>query len=222
MNWDQLAADALCQRTEIVRQRLRVRHRELELVASRNFLLPKLDAVGRYTRRGLGDALYDPRVPNPLAPDSSINSGTDEWQIGVELDLPIGFRLAASGVRNAELAAARERAILAELERQIIHDLSNALSEQVRSYHLVETAYNRRLAAERQFVILSSKAAQDRPDVDFNVQLDSVRRLAEAETAYYRLLVGYAVALKNLHVEAGDLLQYCNVSYLDHGPPVAD
>jgi hypothetical protein len=225
MNWDQLAADALAQRTEIVRQRLRVKQRELERVASCNFLLPRLDAVGRYRRRGLGDALYNPRVPNPSTDPNAaafVDSGSDEWQVGLELDMPIGFRQGSSGVRNAELAVARERAILGEIERRIVHDLSNALSEQIRTYHLVQTAYNRRLAAEKQYQILSSEEAQDRPDVDFNVQLDSVRRLADAETAYYRLLVGYAVALKNLHLEAGDLLQYCNVAYSDHSPVEAN
>jgi hypothetical protein len=221
VNWDQLASDALCHRTEVVRQRLRVKHRELERLASRNFLLPRLDAVGRYTRRGLGDGLYDPRVPNPsmdpALAGTSVDSGTNEWQLGLELDMPIGFRQAASGVRYAELAVARERAILGELERQIIHDLSNALSEQVRTHQMVQTAYNRRQAAEQQFKILTSPDVQDRPDIDFNVQLDSVRRLAEAEAAYNRQLVGYAVALKNLHLEAGALLQYCNVAYSDDG-----
>jgi hypothetical protein len=196
----------------------------LERLASRNFLLPRLDAVGRYTRRGLGDGLYDPRVPNPSTDPAlvgtSVDSGTNEWQVGMELNLPIGFRQAASGVRNADLAVARERAILGELERQIVHDLSNALSEQIRTYKLMQTAYNRRIAAEKQFKILADPTVE-RSDIDFNVQLDSVRRLADAEAAYNRLLVGYAVALKNLHVETGNLLAYCNVAYSDEGPAQA-
>ena len=217
LDWPQLSANALCNRPELIRQRLRVKQREMELIASRNFLLPKLDAVGRYTRRGLGDHLYDPHVPNPMPlpmdPDDSVGSGTDEWQVGLELEVPIGFRQANSGVRNAELLVARERALASELERQVIHDLSDALSEEVRSQRLIETSYNRRIAADSQYRILTANAKIE--TIDFNVQLESIRRLDEAETAYNRLLIGHAVALKNLYVESGDLLHYCNITFSD-------
>ena len=217
LNWDEVASDALARRTELVQQRLRVKRRNLELVASRNFLLPRLDAVGRYRRRGLGDALYDAHVPDPADPAQIADSGTDEWQIGLEMAVPIGFRQAHAGVRNAELALARERAVLAEMERQVVHDLSNAVAEQKRSFQLVQTAYNRRGAAERQFVLLASAEARRLRQIDFNLQLDAVRRLAEAETNYNRALVNYAVALKNVHVEAGNLMQYCNIHFADGG-----
>jgi outer membrane protein TolC len=222
LNWDQVAGEALAQRTELVRQRLRVRRRNLELTANRNFLLPRLDAVGRYRRRGFGDALYDPTVPldpDPLDPMAPLfgDGGTDEWQIGMEMAIPIGFRQAHAGVRNAELALARERAVLTEMERQVIHDLSNAVAEQKRSYQLVETAYNRRAAAERQFELLADPTVRAAREIEFNLLLDAARRLAEAESNYNRVLVGYAVALKNVHVEAGDLMQYCNVHFADGG-----
>jgi outer membrane protein TolC len=215
LNWEQVTAEALSQRTELVRQRLRIKRGNLELFANRNFLLPRLDAIGRYRRRGLGDGLYDPSVPNPANPIQNVDSGSDEWQVGMELYVPLGFRKASAGVRNAELAVARERAILAEMERQIVHDLSNAVGEQTRSFQLVQTAYNRRVNAETQFEILSSEKSEE--DVDYNIVLDSIRRLADSETAYNRALIGYAVALKNLHVETGDLMQYCNVQYSDGG-----
>jgi outer membrane protein TolC len=215
LNWEQVNTEALTKRTELVRQRLRVKRGNLELFANRNFLLPRLDAIGRYRRRGLGDGLYDPTVPNPANPLQAADSGSDEWQVGMELSVPIGFRQASAAVRNAELAVARERAILTELERQVIHDLSNAVGEQTRTYQLVQTAYNRRVAAERQFEILARETPVE--DVNFNIMLDSIRRLADSETAYNRALIGYAVALKNLHVETGDLMQYCNVEYSDGG-----
>lgn len=213
VDWQQLSAEALTQRTEIIRQRLRVKRRDMELAANRNFLLPRLDAVGQYRRRGLGPNLYDPSVPDPMGgtPPPIVGSGSNEWQIGLELTLPIGYRLANSGVRNGELAVARERAVLVELERQIVHDLSNAVADQSRSFQQVQTAYNRRVAAEKQYEFLTSAAVQDIRRIDYNLMLDTVRRLADAEAAYNRAVVGYAVALKNLHVESGDLMHYCNI-----------
>jgi hypothetical protein len=41
--------------------------------------------------------------------------------------------------------------------------------------------------------------------------------LAEAEADYYRAVIGYAVALKNVYLEAGSLMQYCNVHFSEAG-----
>ena len=50
--WSCVATEALVRRAELRRQRWNVKSRELELVASKNFLLPTLDLVGRYRWRG--------------------------------------------------------------------------------------------------------------------------------------------------------------------------
>ena len=47
--------------------------------------------------------------------------------------------------------------------------------------------------------------------IDFNLLLDSERRLADAEVAYHRATVEYAVALKNVNLETENILGYCNV-----------
>jgi outer membrane protein TolC len=216
MNWDQLATTSLVQRTELMQQRLRIRRRTLELRASENFVKPDLDVVGRYRRRGFGDNLYDPHftIPTPL---QNVDAGTDEWQIGMELNMPIGFRQGHVGVSNAQLALSRERAVLEEMERQVLHDLSNAVAEKTRMFQLVQTAYNRRTSALQQYTVLSSAAVRETRGIDFNLLLDSERRLAEADADYYRAVVGYAVALKNVYLETGSLMQYCNVHFSDGG-----
>jgi hypothetical protein len=211
-DWDHLTGNALAFRTELIQQRLRIQRSRLELTANKNFLLPQFDMVGRYRRPGLGDHLYDPKVP--LAPGINEDSGTNEWQVGLELNMPLGYRLGNSAVRNAELSLARERAIQEELERQILHDVSNAVAEQARLQKVVQTAYNRRGAALRQFTVLNDAAVQESArgrHIDFNLLLDSERRLADAESAYYRATVEYAVALKNVNLEVENLLSYCNV-----------
>ena len=218
-DWNDVVAEAMTRRVELKRQNLRVRRRELELTASRNFLQPRLDFIGRYRRRGLGNHLYDPRVP-ASAVGTSVGSGKDEWQMGLELTSPIGLRQAHSGVRNAELVLARERAILKDTERQIIHDLSNAVSDKERAFEVLQTARNRRQAAERQYELLTSRdprATRRRGESDFNVVLDAERRAAEAETAYYRTLTAYAVSLKNVYLEMGNILSYCNIHFAE-GP----
>ncbi|HMO87327.1 MAG TPA: hypothetical protein PKC18_20650, partial [Lacipirellulaceae bacterium] len=52
-DWTTIHAEALATRVEVRRQRWQVKPRELEVIASRNSLLPRLDAVARY-REGKG------------------------------------------------------------------------------------------------------------------------------------------------------------------------
>ena len=47
--------------------------------------------------------------------------------------------------------------------------------------------------------------------------MDAQRRLADAETTYYRGLLEYSLAIKNVHLQKGSLLDY-NEVYLSEGP----
>ncbi|HJQ81071.1 MAG TPA: transporter, partial [Lacipirellulaceae bacterium] len=133
-----------------------------------------------------------------------------------------GFRQGHLAVANAQLALSRERALLEEMERQVLHDLSNAVAEKTRLFQLMQTAYNRRASALQQYSVLTDPDVQEaQRETDYDLLLDSERRLAEAEADYYRAVVGYAVALKNVYLEAGSLMQYCNVHFSDAGGGVS-
>ncbi len=112
---------------------------------------------------------------------------------------------------------AREKAILAEMEREIVYDISNAVAEQQRVFQLVKTTFNRRVQAEQQFNLLSSPDYINTGRADYALLLDATRRLEEADSVYQAALVNYAVALKNVHLEQGDLMAYCNVHLADDG-----
>ena len=223
-DWGEITNEALVRRVELRKQKWQVRRRELELIASRNFLLPNLDVVGRYRWRGFGEELLDPyRHGQPRFDNAYMDlTGGDfqEWQLGLELSVPIGFRKAHAGVRNAELRLARERAVLREQELQIIHRLSDWVAEMDRAYAVVETKYNRLLAArarsEATETTLQTQATPITADLVFRL-LDAYRREAEAESAYFQLQVEYALAVKSVHFQKGSLLDYCGVA-LAEGP----
>ncbi len=69
--------------------------------------------------------------------------------------------------------------------------------------------------AERQFDLLNEKEVQDAQGFDFNLLLDSERRLAESKSAYNRALISYAVAIKNVHLETGNIFQHFNIQLSD-------
>jgi outer membrane protein TolC len=217
--WLGASGDAVVRRPELARQRLIVKRREMEYVASRNFLLPRLDVVGRYRWRGLGKGLFGDVDLPPADPDQSFENSSmanlfggdfQEWQLGGEVSLPIGHRRAYAGVRNAQLNLARDKAILEEQERQIIHDLSNALADLDRAYAVMQSSYNRRVAAQ-QNVELIRAAMAERPDVNPEQLLEAARRLSEADVQYQKALVEHMLAIKNVHFEKGTLLDYGKV-----------
>lgn len=214
-DWNEATAEALTKRPELKRQRSQVKRQELELMATRHFLMPRLDAVGTYRFRGFGDDLLNsergrPRFDNAYA---DLTTGDfQEWELGVELTFPIGFRRAHSAVRNSQLQLARAKALLREQERMVVHDLSNAVAELERSWALVQTTMNRLAAAKQQLDVLEQRETLG-ITVDLNLLLDAQRRKADAGRGYFRALAEYALALKNVHYTKGSLMEYNNVFF---------
>jgi hypothetical protein len=220
-NWTLVAADALSRRAELRRQRWVVKSRELELVAARNYLLPSLDVDGLYRWRGYGKTLIDSdwndaqNVPNAFA---SLTSGKyQEWQLGAEFSMPLGFRQGHAAVRNAEVAVSRARALVSQMERQVIHDVSDAVAEVDRAYEVVQTDIDRAAAAKKEMDVLTEKVfRQNKPERLFEM-LDAQRRYSDALDRYHQSCVEYVLAVRNVHFEKGTLLDYCEIS-LAEGP----
>lgn len=218
-NWEEILPEALTRRAELRRQKWEIKRRELELIAARNFLLPRLDGVALYRWRGFGDHLLrfdnDNRQQFDNAMQNLFDGDFEEWQLGLQFNMPIGFRQAMAAVRNAELQLARAKAVYREQELTISHDLSAAVADLDRAFVLSRTNFNRRVAAQAQLEAVETSYEAGTATLD--LLLDAQRRLAEADTAYYRSLVEYNLALKNLQMEKGTLLEYNGV-VLAEGP----
>jgi len=218
-DWCGIHCEALTRRVEIRREKWAIKRRELELIAARNFLLPRIDAVGRYRWLGLGDELINQNHRDFTEQDSSafgvLTSGEfQEWQLGLQASIPIGFRRELSGVRHHELLIARERALLQNLELEISHQLGDAIRDTDLNFGLTQTNFNRRVAAEAEVQAVNASYLANRVTLD--LLLDAQRRRSEAESAYYRSLVDYNRAIMNVHFRKGSLLDYDGV-YLAEG-----
>lgn len=207
-DWEILMQESLARRPELRRQQLKVKRREMELLAAQNFLLPQLDAVGKYRFRGFGDKLIDTANNGGGAPASALGNfatlSHQEWMAGVEFSMPIGFRQGHAAVANAEMALCHERAIHREQEREVVHDLSNALSDAVRAYESCQSSLNRYIASREVLLSLEAEEKNGLP-IDIDRILDAQRRVVEAELRYYQSRTEYAVAQKNVQLERGAL-----------------
>lgn len=223
-DWDDSVASATTMRPEARRQRWVIKQKELELTAAKNFLLPRLDLVGNYRFRGLGKDLTGsgtlnsdinnsgllPFTGNSAAVGDLFSGDYQEIQLGAELSMPVGFRRAHAGVRNAELSVQREKTIMKEQERKILLDLSNAVAEARRAHSAMSLA-EKRFSAALDYRRLATEAfTLGRSQVD--VVLEAQRRVLESQLQFINAEVEYALAIKNVHYEKGTILEYNGIA----------
>lgn len=215
-DWDQSQTSALQTRVEIRRQKWSVNQRELELLAAKQLNKWRFDLVGNYGFRGFGDNLFGSRDrDNGSAFSELIEGNLDDWSLGVELGGAIGNRQGHLAIRNAELSLARERAVLKEQQRQILHDLNAAYTEVDRAMETMKTNFNARIAAFDELEPKRKRVEEGQDQVFF--LLDAQSRTATAESAVHRAVADYNQALLNYTFVSGDLLSQYNIR-LTEGP----
>ncbi len=146
-DWCDVLNEGLVRSVELRQQKWIVKRAELELIAAKNFLLPKLDFVAQYRWLGLGNRLDGPnsldvqqqrlhRRPDSNAYRTLTSGQFQEWQLGFQFNMPLGFRREMAGVRNAQLTLTRERAKLQEGELELSHQLAYAVRDLETNYVL--------------------------------------------------------------------------------------
>lgn len=214
-DWNQIVGESLQMRPELRKQDLQIARSQLELIASRNALKPQIDLLTQYRLRGFGHDLWGKsNAPYDNAVASLASGEFQEWQFGVEMNAPVGFRRAYNNVRNAQLKLARDQELLSQKQRRVVHDLSNAYAATIRAFEATQIAMNQRNAAYEQLAILKN-LEQTNSKVNVNDILDAQSRGAVADTAYFESLARYMVALKNIHLEKGTIFEYNNIAFVD-------
>lgn len=211
-DWEESLGLSLMRREELRRQRWRVKQRELELVASRNFRLPQLDAIGQYQWRGYGNDLWSGEEG---ALKEVFTGDLQGWGVGVEMRTPIGQRAGNVAVRNAQLLLRREETLLREQERQIALELRGAFTELDRAYVVTRSNYNRHVAAQIQ--LTAERKRNSVGETRLDLVLQAQRNAVVAEIAFHRALVDYNLAVSQMNLSRGTLLESMQV-YLTEGP----
>lgn len=227
LDWHSSALEALYRRPELKKERLRNKQLGMIVSASKNYLLPQLDAVGRYRWRGMGSDLFPQGDRNRFNDDGSenqfqsavgnmVDGDFQEWYLGVEFSVPIGYRRANAAVHHAELQLARQRAILREQEQQVLLDLSNAVGEMRRAYAVLQNNYNQVVAAQELLDAIEANRSRSKGvQFDLSKLSDAQNRVMSAQNLYHYSIVEYAIAIKNVHFEKGSLPDYFDVMVTD-------
>lgn len=203
---DTLVATAMANRTELAQQAMRVRQEELRLIAAKNFLLPQLDVIGRYRARGFGDDLTGDGDGDRFASAyRDLFSGDhQEFEFGVEMGVTAGRRQARAGVRHASLQIHRERAILAEQQRSVRHQIGNAHAEVESAFASMETSLAQVDAQRTRLAASQALFKADKLQIEF--LLDAQEELLRSELQLAADRTRYALALVDVNSATGTLL----------------
>lgn len=129
-DWNAIREEALENRTELSRQRWKIRQRELELAAAKAAAKPAMDVSNAY-------------------------QWTERQQF-----LPVGQRTQLSGIRNAQSLLVREQGALEDIELNAVHELTEAVRNLEAAYVLAQTYSSRRKAAGQEVEALTKHQSQ--------------------------------------------------------------
>ena len=198
---------AYANRLELGQQQLRENSAEVARQVAINGLFPKLDFVGSASLQGL-DTTLDKAFKDQMG------TGHMVYSLGLQLEVPIGNREAASIMQRANLQLLQAIASYQKLLNDISTDVTQAWREIDTSWKALASARQARFAAEEYLQGLDSRQAQglQKLDVYFvQAKLDAQDRVANARRREANELSNYNTAISRLERSKGTILRYNNI-----------
>jgi outer membrane protein TolC len=219
-DWHQLYAEALQNRPELALARQEYKAQQLNLILQRNLRRPDLRFFSSYDVAGLGSRLDGGESPDNALHNFILND-FNSWQLGLRLDMPLGFRDGNALVRQAQLNVYRSYYQLADTERKAIEFL-NAQYRRVEQSHLqIRYQKARRVALENYVRLVEEFREVGDPKVPYETTIlnliSAQRDLSDATAREFQAIADYNIALAALEFAKGTIQGYNNVTVTD-GP----
>lgn len=213
----QMIADALKNRTELLESSLVLENSELSRKTARNALLPSLSVYGFYAGTGYGG------TPNPLnntssnvpggfagAVDNAFNYSSPEYQMGFQLSVPLRNRIAKADQYRTELEYRQSQVYLEELKKRIRIEVRNARFALEQGASRVDAARHARDLAQKTLDITQQ---EQKLGAGSNQQtLSAEHDLALAESALVTAETDYEKARIEVRRATGSVLEDYGIS----------
>lgn len=190
-------------RPELAQARLSLANRQLEIVRTRNGLLPRLDFFATYGRSSEGT--------NPQAGIRYLDSRDyDNFQVGLSFETSVTYRAERAAHRRAKFQAKQAQAAVANLEQLIEAQVQQAAVETTRQWERIQATAKEVQSREEELRVEQDMFRLGRAtnlDV-LQVQEGLIRAKVDAASAR----VGYIEALTALFHTEGTLLERRGVS----------
>jgi hypothetical protein len=156
-------------------------------------------------------------------PGNAFASLTDNifnsWQVGLRLDMPIGFRDANAAVQSARSNLARSYWSLQDQEAKAQRFLALQYRQLEEFYETIGALEANRLANVRQLELRFERFRQGVRQETIDVLLEAQRNLADALANEYTAIVNYNNALAGFHFAKGTIMLYDNVNIAEGALP---
>ncbi len=221
-HWPTAVHDALNLRPELVMARQDIMTKQMNLTLRKNEMLPDLRLQATHTTIGLGsrldgngtflDANGDAVTSNALR--SLTSSHFNNWQVGLNLNIPLGFRHEAAQIRDARLALTQSYLALKNHELKATNFLAKQHNRVLETSKLIDIRRQQRLAqgtqVETRFRKFLEWDIKERyPHLEF--LLDAQRQWASALNQEYQAIIDYNIALATWEFAKGTIMQSCRV-----------
>jgi outer membrane protein TolC len=231
----EVANEALAARPELILARHDLKFRQLDLILQKNLRRPDLRFFASYDINGLGARLDGPltetvestdpitglptTATNPVnALGSLMQNNFNSWQLGLRMDIPLGFRDANAAVRQAQLNLYRSYYQLHDAERKTLEVCTQQYREVLERYEEIKYSRGERIELAETLRLYRVLIEGGQWDVNslFNV-LQVQQQVAAAIAAEFQAIAFYNQALSGLEFAKGTIQRYNNVS-VGEGP----
>ncbi|MBV9121818.1 MAG: TolC family protein, partial [Planctomycetes bacterium] len=207
-DWNAAFTEALARRPELQQLQQDIRAAQLAIVKARDLLRPDLRFLGRYNVNGLGTDLGG-------AIENFEDSHHHDWELGLVMQVPIGFREGHAEVARAQLQLAQRFALLRDQEAKVVFSLQRSLRDLVQSQEEARIAHSQTQAAVNLLQARYDRFRAGRETID--LLLRAQREWVDALREENRAICNYNMALADFERQKGTIMQYENVS-ISEGP----
>jgi len=216
----EMITGALKNRPELQESSLVLENSELSRKTARNNLLPSLNLYGFYTGTGYGGTANALNGSGTTAPsgyggtlDNALNYSSPEYQVGLQLNVPLRNRIAKADQYRTELEYRQSQVYLEELKKQIRIEVRNARYALEQGAARVEAARKARDLAQRTLDIMQK---EQKLGAGSNQQtLSSEHDLALADSALVTAETAYEKARIEVRRATGTVLEQYGISIAD-------
>ena len=208
-DWHASISEALARRPELAQIRQEIQAAHLAVLREKDSLLPDLRFFSSYSINALGSELDGTGENNALR--NLLENRFNDWQLGLRLDVPFGFREPHALVQRARLQLAQRVAFLRDQEQRLAYNLERTYRELIQFREEIKTQRARRVAAAEQLRLEFQLFEVGAPEVTIDVLLDAQRNFAEALREEHFAICNYNKALADFERQKGTILDYDNV-----------
>ncbi len=170
---------------------------QIEQEVNRNQLLPTVDLQASYSHKGVAK---DYEAALDFVPKNTIQN----WQVGVNINYPLGNRAARSELARTDLRLKSQRAQQGQLRDEIRTEIRRAIRlVDVNRAKIAAATTERRLAEEKLRILIGRKDVGLATTRDV---LEGEEDLARARTDQIAALANYNIALSGYYRSTGELL----------------